>query len=141
MGVTGFLWASLLPLQASAMVAGPPPREELILWRRQPATKWLEALPLGNGLLGAMVFGGICDERVAINAASFWSGRPNNYDDPEAGRYYAQLRDLVAAQRFQEAEKLADEHFQGKPAAQQAYQPLGDLRLTFDGVDAVTDYR
>ena len=72
---------------------------------------------------------------------SFWSGRPHDYDDPEAIKYFPQIRDLVFAGKFQEAEKLADEHFFGVPAAQQAYQPLGDLLLSFDGVEQADDYR
>ena len=114
---------------------------EMTLWYRQPAVKWLEALPLGNGLIGAMVFGGIQQERIALNESSFWSGRPHDYNDPEAGKYLTQIRELVFAKKFQEAEKMADAHFYGLPAAQQAYQPLGDLVLAFDGVVQAEDYR
>ena len=72
-------------------------------------------------------------ERIALNECTFWSGRPHDYNDPEAIKYFPQIRDLVFAGKFQEAEKMADEHFCGVPAAQQAYQPLGDLLLSFDG--------
>jgi alpha-L-fucosidase 2 len=116
------------------------PSREMVLWYRQPAVKWLEALPLGNGLMGAMVFGGTRQERIALNESSFWSGRPHDYNDPEAFKYFPQIRDLVFAGKFQQAEKLADEHFYGRPAAQQAYQPLGDLVLSFDGIDKADDY-
>ena len=116
-------------------------RGEMTLWYRQPAGKWLEALPLGNGLIGAMVFGGIQQERIALNESSFWSGRPHDYNDPEAGKYFSQIRDLVSDGQFQEAEKMADVHFYGIPVAQQAYQPLGDLVLAFDGVELAEDYR
>jgi alpha-L-fucosidase 2 len=114
---------------------------EMLLWYRQPAEQWLEAMPIGNGLMGAMVFGGTQQERIALNESSFWSGRPHDYDNPEALKYFPQIRDLVFAGKFQEAEKMADEHFFGVPAAQQAYQPLGDLLLDFDGMDKVEDYR
>ena len=67
-----------------------------------------------------------------MNECSFWSGRPHDYNDPEAIKYFPQIRDLVFAGKFQEAEKMADEHFFGVPAAQQAYQPLGDLLLSFE---------
>ncbi len=113
----------------------------MVLWYRQPAEKWLEAMPLGNGIMGAMIFGGTQKERIALNESSFWSGRPHDYDDPEAIKYFPQIRDLVFAGKFQEAEKMADEHFYGRPAAQQAFQPLGDLLLSFDGTDNVADYR
>lgn len=125
----------------SASLSADSAVEETVLWYRQPAAEWLEALPLGNGLLGAMVFGGTREERIAINESSFWSGRPHDYDDPEASRYFPRVRDLVFAGKFQEAEKLADAHFYGVPAAQQAYQPLGDLLLDFEGPERVEDYR
>ena len=116
------------------------PTRDMVLWYRQAAEKWLEASPLGNGFMGAMVFGGIEQERIALNESSFWSGRPHDYDDPEAIKYFPQVRDLVFDVKFQEAEKLADEHFYGKPVAQQAYQPLGDLLLSFDGIEKADDY-
>ncbi|MBN2137614.1 MAG: glycoside hydrolase family 95 protein [Sedimentisphaerales bacterium] len=114
---------------------------DMLLWYRRPAVEWLDAMPIGNGMMAAMVFGGAGEERIAMNESTFWSGRPHDYDDPNAGKYFAPIRDLVFAGRFQEAEKMADEHFYGIPAAQQAYQPLGDLLLSFDGIDAVEDYR
>ena len=113
----------------------------MVLWYRQPAGRWLEATPLGNGILGAMVFGGVERERIALNECTFWSGRPHDYNDPEAIKYFPQIRDLVFAGKFQEAEKMAEGHFWGVPAAQQAFQPLGDLLLSFDGVEQAADYR
>jgi alpha-L-fucosidase 2 len=104
---------------------------DMILWYRQPATNWLQALPLGNGMIGAMVFGGVPQERIALNESTFWSGRPHNYDNPEAFQYFPQIRDLVFAGKFQEAEKMANDHFWGIPKAQEAYQPIGDLLLSF----------
>jgi alpha-L-fucosidase 2 len=143
-----FLGISLLlsPAFVAGSVASPEPettkpRGEMVLWYRQPGQKWLEGLPLGNGIMGAMVFGGVPQERIALNEGTFWSGRPHDYNDPEAHQYFGQIRDLVFAGKFQEAEKLVDEHFYGVPAAQQAYQPLGDLLLSFDGERAATDYR
>src|ERR1044071_5735800 len=94
------------------------------LWYRQPATAWLQAMPLGNGMIGAMVFGGVPEERIALNETTFWSGRPHDYDDPEAFKYFPQIRDLIFAEKFQEAEKLADSHFRGIPYAQEAFQPI-----------------
>jgi alpha-L-fucosidase 2 len=117
------------------------PRGEMVLWYRQPGQKWLEGLPLGNGIMGAMVFGGVPQERIALNEGTFWSGRPHDYNNPEAHQYFGRIRDLVFAGKFQEAEKLVDQHFYGVPAAQQAYQPLGDLLLSFGGERAATDYR
>lgn len=113
---------------------------DMVLWYRQPATEWLQAMPLGNGMIGAMVFGGAPQERIALNESSFWSGRPHDYDDTNAFQYFGQIRDLVFADKFQEAEKMANEHFWGIPKAQEAYQPIGDLLLSCDSTN-FTDYR
>jgi alpha-L-fucosidase 2 len=120
---------------------GPAPAsQDRVLWYRQPANQWLQAMPLGNGMIGAMVFGGVPQERIALNESSFWSGRPHNYDDPNAFQYFAQVRDLVFAEKFLEAKKLANSHFYGIPKSQEAYQPIGDLVLSFPDAN-VTDYR
>ena len=147
MRATCFLGISLLlfPAFVARSVASPEPetaqpRGEMVLWYRQPGQKWLEGLPLGNGIMGAMVFGGVPQERIALNEGTFWSGRPHDYNNREAHQYFGQIRDLVFAGKFQVAEKLVDEHFYGVPAAQQAYQPLGDLLLSFDGERGATDY-
>lgn len=112
----------------------------MVEWYRQPASEWLQGMPLGNGMIGAMVFGGIGQERIALNESSFWSGRPHNYDGTNAYQYFGQIRDLVFADKFQEAEKMANAHFWGIPKAQEAYQPIGDLLLSFDSTNAA-DYR
>lgn len=114
---------------------------DMVVWYQQPGKAWMDASPLGNGITAAMVFGGTQNERIALNDSSFWSGRPHDYDDPEAIKYYPQIKELVFAEKFQEAEKMVNEHFWGIPKAQQAYQPLGDLLLDFEGVGEVTDYR
>src|SRR5579871_6707088 len=134
------LLALLLPSPAQPADL-PAAQHDMLLWYRQPAKQWNEAMLMGNGLIGATVFGGTSHERIALNESSFWSGRPHDYDNPEALKYFPQIRDLVFAHKFQEAEKMADEHFFGHPQAQQAYQPLGDLLLDFDGADQATDYR
>jgi alpha-L-fucosidase 2 len=120
----------------------PPFRAErdMVLWYRQPGKEWLEGMPVGNGYMGAMVFGGIQNERIALNESSFWSGRPNDYANPDAYKYFPQIRDLVFAGKFREAEKMANEHFMGIPIHTQAYQPLGDLLLSFNGIENVIDY-
>jgi len=123
-----------LPLMAQT-------NRDMVEWYRQPGEKWLDASPLGNGYMGAMVFGRVQNERIALNESSFWSGRPHDYNDPNAFQYFGKIRDLVFADKFQEAEKMADDHFWGIPKAQQAYAPIGDLILKFDGVDNPQDYR
>jgi alpha-L-fucosidase 2 len=136
--------AALLLLPLSAVAADRSPqarRHDMLLWYRQPATRWNEAMPMGNGLLGATVFGGIRQERIALNEGTFWSGRPHDYDDPKALEYFPKIRDLVFAGKFQEAEQMANAHFWGVPASQQCFEPLGDLLLSFGGADQTADYR
>ncbi len=116
-------------------------KRDMVLWYRQPGEKWLEAMPIGNGYMGGMVFGGIREERIALNESSFWSGGPHDYNDTNAINYFLKIRDLVFTGKFQEAEKMADDHFWGIPKAQQAYEPIGDLLLKFDGAESVQDYR
>jgi alpha-L-fucosidase 2 len=131
-----------VPVAANAAEdKGPAAPAGSVLWYRQPVATWSEAMPLGNGIIGATAFGGIRNERIALNEGTFWSGRPHVYDNPDAIKYFPQIRELVFAGRFREAEKMADEHFFGIPAAQQAYQPLGDLLLALDGVENAEDYR
>jgi alpha-L-fucosidase 2 len=115
-------------------------QRDMVLWYRQPATAWLQAMPLGNGMIGAMAFGGVPEERIALNESSFWSGRPHDYDDTNAFQFFPKIRDLVFADKFQEAERMVNDHFYGIPKAQEAYQPIGDLLLSFDSTN-YADYR
>jgi len=110
------------------------------LWYAQPATKWVEALPVGNGRLGAMVFGGTASERINLNEQTIWTGGP--YDPSRTGGPEAlpEIRRLVFANKNREAEALFNQTMMGKPVEQMKYQPLGDLLLEFPGHDAATDY-
>ncbi|MGA2854251.1 MAG: glycoside hydrolase family 95 protein [Verrucomicrobiota bacterium] len=129
----------VLGCSAALCVAANPDPSDMVLWYRQPATNWLQAAPLGNGMIGAMLFGGVPQERIALNESSFWSGRPHDYDDTNAFQYFPQIRDLVFADKFQDAEKMTNEHFWGIPKAQEAFQPVGDLLLSFESTN-FTDY-
>ena len=111
----------------------------LMLWYRQPAAQWTEALPLGNGRLGAMVFGGIADERLQINEATLWGGGPHDYANPEAATHLAELRRLIFAGQIQEAERLTAQ-MMGNPPLLMPYQPFCDLRLHFEGASDAADY-
>ncbi|HEY8485511.1 MAG TPA: glycoside hydrolase N-terminal domain-containing protein [Longimicrobiales bacterium] len=115
----------------------------LVLWYPEPARRWVEALPVGNGRLGAMVFGGTHQERIQFNEETVWTGGPHEYHRPGAHRYLPELRALLAAGKQREAEELAQVHFMSAPLRQKAYQAFGDLRLAFPGIDsaAVTAYR
>ena len=112
----------------------------LSLWYREPAPDWVSALPVGNGRLGAMVFGGVSQERIQFNEATVWTGEPHSYAHPGAHRYLAGIRGLLFAGKQAEAEALAMREFMSVPIGQKAYQPFGDLTLKFPALDA-KDYR
>jgi len=112
-----------------------------VLWYRQPARAWTEALPIGNGRLGAMVFGGAADERLQLNEDTVWTGGPYDPARPERPEALAEIRRLVFAGRYREANDLFGRSLMGRPVEQMKYQPLGDLRLHFPGHAEATDYR
>ena len=134
----------LLVSFVSLEINGTPQNDMLLWYNNKPSAVWNEALPIGNGYLGGLVYGKLQDEKISLNETSFWSGSPHDYDNPNAGQYYKQIQDLVFARKFKEAEQMIDKNFHGKPVAQQAYQPLGDLRMLFFGIEtyeAVNYYR
>ena len=98
--VGGLLWASSY-LQAAA--------QEYKLWYDEPAQVWTEALPLGNGRLGAMVFGNPGVEHIQLNEETIWAGRPNNNANPDALEYIPKVRQLVFEGKYLEAQTLATE--------------------------------
>jgi alpha-L-fucosidase 2 len=110
----------------------------------QPASKWLNALPVGNGRLGAMVFGEPVTERIQLNEESIWDGEPNrDRVNPRAAAAFPRLREMLFAGRVAEAEALATTDFLSIPRRMPCYQTLGDLHLSFDGLDAsgIANYR
>jgi len=100
------------------------------LWYRQSASEWIEALPVGNGRIGAMVFGGTATERLQLNEDTLWSGGPYNPVNPEARSALPEVRRLIDVGRFAQAQKLADAKLMARPLSQMAYQTLGDLTIT-----------
>lgn len=119
---------TLMPYIASAQTQ--TNSKNLILWYNQPATEWTKALPIGNGRLGAMVFGGIQTEHLQLNEETLWSGGPHNYDNPDAYNHLSDVRDLLNEGEYIKAEDVAQKML-GNPIKQMAYQPLGDLFLMF----------
>ena len=117
------------------------PASPLSLWYRRPAKEWLEALPLGNGRLGAMVFGGVTTERFQLNEDTVWAGGPHDYDNPEGLAALPEIRRLVFDGKWGEAENLVNAKFMGRPAGQMPYQTVGLLTLTFPNAETVADYR
>ncbi len=118
-------------------------KEDLILWYRQPAADWNEALPVGNGRLGAMVFGGIQQERIELNEESIWTKGGQNADLSGGYKYLGQIRKLLFEGKYVEAEKLADEKLLGErlPSNTNTYQTLGDLYIAFAGLDNFQNYK
>ncbi|PCD02814.1 hypothetical protein COC42_12795 [Sphingomonas spermidinifaciens] len=128
-----------LPVAATQRRAQPSRHE---LWYDAPATKWTEALPVGNGRLGAMVFGGTAGERLQLNEDTIWAGSAENPVNPRARAALPRVRELVFAGKFAEAEKLASADVMGVPLKQPPYQTAGSLMIDMAGADAgVTGYR
>ncbi|KPK46491.1 MAG: hypothetical protein AMK72_09805 [Planctomycetes bacterium SM23_25] len=117
------------------------PAEGMTLWYDKPAAKWVEALPIGSGRLGAMVFGGTAKERIQFNEDTLWAGQPHDYSHQGAARYLPEVRRLLFEGKQKDAERLAMEQMMSVPLRQVPYQPFGDLTLAFAGHDQATDYR
>jgi alpha-L-fucosidase 2 len=108
--------------------------ENLILRYDHSASEWVEALPLGNGRIGAMVFGGETRERYQLNEGTVWGGSPHDYNSPEALDALPEIRRLIFAGQIEAAQRLVNETFMGRPNGQMPYQTVGDLHLDFSHV-------
>ncbi|MDD4144930.1 MAG: glycoside hydrolase family 95 protein [Prolixibacteraceae bacterium] len=116
---------------------------DLLLWYDEPAEVWEEALPVGNGRMGAMVFGGIQSERIQLNEESVWTGGPVERANTEALGNLDKVRQLLFEGKFTEGEKLAQEKIMGRrlEKGEHTYQTLGDLFIDFEGIDNITGYK
>ena len=112
-----------------------------LLWYTSPAQKWEEALPVGNGRLGAMVFGKNGEERIQLNEETYWSGGP--YSTVVKGGYKVlpEIQKMVFEEKYLEAHNLFGRNLMGYPVEQQKYQALANLHLFFSNQDSVTDYK
>jgi alpha-L-fucosidase 2 len=88
-------------------------QQDLKLWYNKPSAKWTDALPIGNGRLGAMIFGGVETDRIQFNEETLWTGQPRDYNRKGAYKYLPQIRQLLFEGKQKEAEQLAEEHFMG----------------------------
>ncbi|MBN2326063.1 MAG: glycoside hydrolase N-terminal domain-containing protein [Candidatus Omnitrophica bacterium] len=113
----------------------------MTLWYRQPAQKWVEALPVGGGRLGGMVFGGVDNERIQLNEETLWAGPPPQRDRVGAYKHLAEARRLIFEGNYVEGQKIMQEQFMGPRIAPLSYQTLGDLRLIFPKTAGISDYR
>ena len=113
---------------------------ELKLWYNTPAQQWTDALPLGNGRLGAMIFGTPAQERIQINEETIWGGGPHNNVNYAAKDGLEQIRQALWEGRRSDAQALCDEYISSKSAHGMPYQTAGSLMLDFDGITDFTDY-
>lgn len=116
------------------------PAQDLMLHYDEPAKKWTEALPVGNGRLGAMVYGGVKQEHIQFNEETLWTGGPHDYSNKGAHQYLEKIRTLLWEGKQKEAEDLAWKHFMSQPTRLKAYQPFGDLILNFEHNGDPKDY-
>ena len=128
-----------VPALATALRASTPTPAELKLWYRQPAARWADALPLGNGRLGAMVTGGIERERIYLNEDTLWSGFPGERGTPPEPGALGEVRRLILQQKDYVAGEEAAKKLQGPFS--ESYQPLGELAIEFEGHGGAEDYR
>jgi alpha-L-fucosidase 2 len=114
---------------------------QLLLWYTEPASKWIEALPLGNGRLGAMVFGGTTQERIGLNEDTLWSGGPYDPAIDVPPENLEEIRHLVFVEQREKAQEKADKEMLGIPRTQASYQTVGELRLDFAPLPNTESYR
>ncbi|GAB2602626.1 glycoside hydrolase N-terminal domain-containing protein [Streptomyces capparidis] len=143
-GTAAGLAAALTPMArtGAAHAAQAPTGGDMALWYDEPAgTDWLRALPIGNGRLGAMVFGNTDTERLQLNEDTVWAGGPHDSANPRGAAALPEIRRLVFQNQWAQAQDLINRTMLGSPAGQLAYQPVGDLRLAFPGTGAISQYQ
>ena len=131
----------LRPLLLCIVAVAPLSAADPVLWYTHSAQRWGDALPVGNGRLGGMVFGGISKERIQLNEDTIWNGKKRDRVNPEALQALPEVRRLLFEGKPREAVALEDQKMMGIPNRQPPYQPLGDLNIEFSGQDNAVDYR
>jgi alpha-L-fucosidase 2 len=114
--------------------------EDTTLWYQQPAEKWEEALPLGNGRLGAMVYGSVPTEKLQLNEESLWAGQPLDVYPDDFALHLEKVRQLVLEGKIPEARKLGIEKLTKSPTSLRSYEPLADLWIDMDHPQEVKNY-
>src|ERR1700722_1466668 len=118
------------------------PRRRTELWFSKPADRWMEALPIGNGRIGGMVFGGTSTERIALTESTIWSGAPSDRNvDPTAFENLDRIRNLMFDEKFVEGGELCKQHLLGRRESFGTNLPLVDLKVAFDEGGTAQDYR
>ncbi|MCB4807921.1 glycoside hydrolase family 95 protein [Tamlana sp. 62-3] len=114
--------------------------KNLKLWYDAPAANWNEALPIGNGRLGAMVFGNPVNENIQLNELTLWAGGPHRNDNPEAKAALKDVQSLLFQEKYDEAHRLANDKFLSKTSHGMPYETVGNLRLNFNNHENVSNY-
>ena len=122
------------------MLSAGPASRTLKLWYDEPASRWEEALPLGNGRLGVMVYGGSGREELQLNEETIWAGGPHNNVSPEALAALPEVRRLIFGGKYDEAFELCDEKFSLHASHGMPYQTAGSLLLDFPGHQACSEF-
>ena len=133
--------AVLVSALTALSVFAQAPETGLKLWYRQPAKDWNEALPVGNGRIGGMIFGSFAAERVQLNEESLWAGCPVNNNNPEALKHLPEIRQALFKGEHDQAFQLAEKFLLGTPPRIRSFQPLGDLRLDFGETRDLANYQ
>ncbi len=136
---TPFLAKNSAALLTSSAAHESAKLQDLTLWYREPADRWTDALPVGNGRLGAMIFGGVASERIALNEDTLWAGAPRDWNNPSAKEHLPLVRDMIIGRQDYHAADQECRKMQGP--FNQAYEPLGDLLIDFAHGDESTNYR
>ena len=129
-----FLFILAIPSLESAVS---PPE----LWYKTPAADWSQALPIGNGRLAAMVFGGVSQEHLQLNEETIFAGKRMDRVNPAARASLPKVRQLLLDGKVKKAEALAGKDLLAVPLRQPPYEPLGDLKINFEGLDNPINYR
>jgi len=129
------------PLSRAASKESPSDSTKYVLWYDKPAQEWVEALPVGNGRIGAMIFGGVGNERLQLNEDTLWGGGPYDPANPEAREALPEVRRLVFNGEYEKATDLVTAKVMAKPLRQMSYQSIGDLRLTSPNLRDGVEYR
>ena len=116
-------------------------QHDLALWYTKPAREWTQAMPVGNGRLGAMVFGDFKNETIQLNEESIWGGSKINNNNPQAKEHLPAIRQAVYDGQYQKVWDMADQYLLGTPPRIRSYQPLGDLLIRYPGEAQPTGYR
>ena len=130
--ITSFLFSAFVTLTIQA--------QQHLLWYDKPATHWLQALPIGNSHLGAMIYGDVKTEEIQLNEETFWSGSPYYNNSPESKAHLQEVRQLIFEGKEKEAHALIDQYFIKGPHGMR-FLPVGSVKLAFHRKDNTSSYR